>query len=156
MKDDTQKKITTILDGVSKKSAEEANVVRVEDPTQDLRVNVLNFFNSRINSINSQEKLKLLVQEKLENKLETEELTFAQLKDLFVVLSREGVNASQDILKVAHPNPGQSPIADDLSRKHQEDSNIADSMGKFSSEDTRKIDTLFRLLQKAAGTAEKK
>ncbi len=142
MKEDTQNKIASILGGLSDSEVPES-LAKVNTPEDDIRQSILGFFNSRITAVNSQERLKLLVQAKIEGCIEADELDFEQLRDLFVILSKESTNASQDILKIAHPNPGQSPLANDFSKPHEES-----HKSSLSSEEQRKLDTLYRMLNR--------
>ena len=146
MKAETSKKVDNILNALSDKK-EIVTPPSVVDPNVGLRDSIVSFFTSRIKSVEHQEKLKTLVQTKLEKKIEEEDLTFAQLKDLFVVLSRETVNASQDILKVAHPKPGQSALHQDFTNTTPVGSGAAS--GELSGDMQRKIDALYRFLKKS-------
>lgn len=149
MKEKTQKTINTIIGGLTDEDLKK-EVVPMNSPEEDIRQSILGFFNSRIAAVNSQERLKLLVQDKLEECIESGDLTFTQLKDLFIVLSRESTNASQDVLKIAHPNPGQSPLANDFSKPSEES-----KATNLTSEEQRKLDTLYRLLGRAATDTKK-
>lgn len=147
MTNDTTNKINKIVTDLTSTSDSLPPEAIVEDPSNDLRLNVLSFFNSRIKSIESQEKLKLLVQKKLEEKLETTELDIKELKELFVVLSRETINASEDILKIAHPAQGQSALADDFSKKMKNSKDEENLEESLNPDVLRKLDSLFRFFQ---------
>lgn len=137
MSNKTTEKVGKIINTLKDEDViEEVNATAIVDPTMDMKNNIMVFFNSRIKAIQSQEDLKILVQDKLTEKLGTEELTIAQLKDLFVVLSRETINASQDIMAMVQPSEAfNKPASESV-------------LDRLSGEEQRKIDILYRLVEK--------
>lgn len=136
MDNQTKETVETILTNLGDKDIQtevsESEIVNMAD---EFNRSVIGFFDSRLKSIQSQESIKELIQEKLKIKLKEEELSVAQLKDLFVVFSRETSTASQDIMTFVQPETFQKKV---------------ESQGSdLSVEQQRQLDTLFRLLQQS-------
>ena len=119
-----------------------------EDPMVGLQNNIIKFFKDRISTVRKQEELKDLVQSKLTLKVSEDELTFDELKSLFVTLSRESNSTSEGIIGLFKPTPGtQSPFAQNLSKAPKSiDDDIDNFYQGLSAEERQKLDLLYRYM----------
>jgi len=143
--EDTAKKI---MDSLKKKENNLPTEVVHEDPMFGLQKNIISFFRDRIETVRNHEDLKTKVQQKLEMKVDEDELDFDQLKGLFVTLSRESNDTSESIIGLFKPTPGtQSPFAQNLSKPaHSLDDDVEQFYNGMSPEDKQKLDMLYRMV----------
>lgn len=131
-------------------SALQGQVTRIqnEDPTEELKKEVLSFFKTKIAAIRRSESVKELVYQQLESKIQGGELEFDQL---MVVLARldNGSNDSADsIISMFRPTAtGQSALTE-IVKPASETSDIMKAFAGYSSEELQAIEKTMHTIRK--------
>jgi len=126
---------------------ERVSSIQNQDPFLELRMTIMNFFTERIGQISRQDNLKLLIERKLEEKLETDELEFGQLMSLYNNVAKQGNQSVDSMLSLFKPTPGVPSILADNIAKNDDESDIFERLyEEFSKEESDKLADLSRLI----------
>ncbi len=131
----TQKKVSSITN---------------EDPFMRLKLNLLEFFSSRLNDISKQEELREKIADSFLNDLDNEDepLTFQQRMQLYKLIASQSSGSADSILSLFKPTPGApSILAENISKEEKRDDMFDDIYKDMSSEDLQAIDTLMKIME---------
>jgi secreted Zn-dependent insulinase-like peptidase len=144
----SQKFLETI-DDQDNEVIKRAKEISNNDPFQKLKVDLLNFFRSRINEISSQEALREEIAETFREDIQGETLDFDQRMRLYKLISSQSGGAIESIMGLFKPTPGApSILAENLSKKEDKEDIYRDIFDKMSSNDLQKLDKMMKFLEK--------
>lgn len=126
------------------------------DPVDSLKLAIFDFFKARLNTIESDNELQSLVEEKLRAEIEEGNLTVTQLIGLQKSLKAETTIATSSILEILKPVPNASSFMDTTK---PEKSSVGTFEGISDAEDStlKKLTNLIlSIKQKEASEEEKK
>lgn len=127
----------------------EVTSLKNADPMLELKSDILKFFKSHIERIESQEKLRSTIQEELLAQIERGEVNFDQLHSLFNSVSKQETTAAEAIISIFKPTPGSpSTLADVLGGRDENQDEYEKAYENMSSEDMQKVDKLYRMMKK--------
>lgn len=144
---DTANKLLNTID--DEEINKEVNTLKRADPMMELRSDILGFFKTHIERINSQEKLRSTLQEEILAQIERGEVSFDQLHSLYNSVSRQETSAAEAIISIFKPTPGSpSSLAEVLGGRESIDDEFEQAYDNMSSEEMQKIDKLYRTMKK--------
>jgi hypothetical protein len=144
---DTANKLLQTMD--DKNINKEVSALKNADPMLELKSDILKFFKSHIERIESQEKLRSTIQEELLAQIERGEVNFDQLHSLFNSVSKQETTAAEAIISIFKPTPGSpSTLADVLGGRDDVQDEYEQAYENMSSEDMQKVDKLYRMMKK--------
>lgn len=129
---DTQDKITAI---------------KLKDPFNELRIDLLEFFRDRIAKISKQEDLKNKLEEALTLDLDSGELNFDQKMTLYRAVTSQGNHSIDSLLGLFKPTPGApSILADNLARPDDKEDIFNDIYENLTSEQLQQVAAMTKVL----------
>jgi hypothetical protein len=127
----------------------EAREVQEIDPMDDLKLEILKFFKTRVASISRADTIKEMAYQQLEGMIEGGELNFDQLMGVIRQVANENNSSADSIMSIFRSQGGQnggSPLQD-MMRPLSEKGDLARAFDSMSSEDLRKINTTMLILR---------
>jgi hypothetical protein len=119
----------------------EATAIQELDPMDDLKLEILKFFKTRVASISRADTIKEMAYQQLEGMIEGGELTFDQLMGVIRQVANENNSSSDSIMSIFRsqggPNGG-SPLQD-MMRPIGDKGDLARAFDNMSPEELRKI-----------------
>jgi hypothetical protein len=128
---------------------DEARAIRDIDPMEDLKLEILKFFKSRISSISRADTIKEMAYAQLEDMIQEGGLSFDQLMSIIRQAANENNSSADSIMSIFRsqggPNGG-SPLQD-IMRPLSDKGDLAKAFENMSPEDLRKINTTMLVLR---------
>jgi hypothetical protein len=119
----------------------EAREIQEIDPMDDLKLEILKFFKTRVTSISRADTIKEMAYKQLEEMIEGGELNFDQLMGVIRQVANENNSSADSIMSIFRsqggPNGG-SPLQD-MMRPLSDKSDLAKAFDNMSPEELRKI-----------------
>jgi hypothetical protein len=128
---------------------DEAQGIQKIDPLDDLKLEILKFFKTRISSISRADAIKEMAYRQLEAMIQGGELNFDQLMGVVRQAANENNSSADSIMSIFRPQGGAgggSPLQDML-RPLGEKGDLAQAFENMSGEDLRKINTTMLVLR---------
>jgi hypothetical protein len=153
MKSEVEKTAEMLLEGFADNSTEKQLVdgVVASDPFLNLRMDILSFFQSRIETITAQDSMKSSIEAKLMQFVDNDELSFDQLSSLYRMVSSQGNTSVESMLGLFKPTPGvPSILAENIARKDDNKDLFEQLYDKFSTEESDKLAGLGRMMNALA------
>jgi hypothetical protein len=127
----------------------EAREVREIDPMDDLKLEILKFFKTRVASISRADTIKEMAYKQLEEMIEGGGLNFDQLMGVIRQVANENNSSADSIMSIFRsqggPNGG-SPLQD-MMRPLSDKGDLAKAFENMSPEDLRKLDSTMRVIR---------
>jgi hypothetical protein len=146
---DIQEAITMAGNLNDSRLVNEANVIQDLDPMDDLKMEILKFFKTRIASISRADTIKEMAYRQLESMIEGGELNFDQLMGVIRQAANENNSSADSIMSIFRsqggPNGG-SPLQD-MMRPVGDKGELARAFDNMSSEDLRKIHETMQVIR---------
>jgi hypothetical protein len=132
----------------------EVEEVKSLDPLLSLRSSIFNAFEKRLEIILKEEGMKTIVEQKLREKIDADELTVPQLMSLLNSIKTSSTVAMDSLLSVLKPTPNAiSPLFATMGNNDEE---LINNFGNLDSEQSENVSKLIRLMAalQRTGTAE--
>jgi hypothetical protein len=127
----------------------EAREIQEIDPMDDLKLEILKFFKTRVASISRADTIKEMAYQQLEGMIEGGTLNFDQLMGVIRQVANENNSSADSIMSIFRsqggPNGG-SPLQD-MMRPLSDRGDLAKAFDNMSSEELRKINTTMLILR---------
>ena len=127
--------------------------IQNEDPMEELKKEVLNFFKTKIAAIQRSEKVKELVYNQLESKIQGGELNFDQLIMVLARLDNGSNDSADSIISMFRPSANGVSALTEIVRPPENSSELAKAFAGYSSEELQTIEKTMhtiRLIQESA------
>jgi hypothetical protein len=127
----------------------EAQEIREIDPLDDLKLEILKFFKTRIASISRADTIKEMAYQQLESMIQEGELGFDQLMGVIRQVANDNNSSADSIMSIFRSQGGQnggSPLQD-MMRPLSEKGDLAKAFENMSPEELRKINTTMLILR---------
>jgi hypothetical protein len=127
----------------------EAREIQEIDPMDDLKLEILKFFKTRISSISRADAIKEMAYQQLEVMIQGGELGFDQLMGVIRQVANENNSSADSIMSIFRSQGGSnggSPLQD-MMRPLSEKGDLAKAFENMSSEELRKINTTMLILR---------
>ena len=145
MNNDINQLIEAIDDTSIDKEIEE---VKRQDPLEILKLNIFNFFSKRLLCIQEKESFTSLIQNKIKEKIELNELEFKDLMALYKLCLQQTTYSTAQITDLFKPAAGApSPFTETMSRKAEEMDDYEKLFEGMTPKELEKVDKMYRLLQ---------
>jgi hypothetical protein len=119
----------------------EARAIQEIDPMDDLKLEILKFFKTRVASISRADTIKEMAYRQLETMIQGGELNFDQIMGVIRQVANENNSSADSIMSIFRSQGGQnggSPLQD-MMRPLGEKGDLAKAFENMSGEDLRKI-----------------
>jgi hypothetical protein len=127
----------------------EAREIQKLDPMNDLKLEILKFFKTRVASISRADSIKEMAYQQLEGMIQGGALNFDQLMGVIRQVANENNSSADSIMSIFRsqggPNGG-SPLQD-MMRPLSDKSDLAKAFENMSPEELRKINTTFLIIR---------
>jgi hypothetical protein len=128
--------------------------VPMPSPQQELVDEVLSFFKKRTRSIDKNEKIKQLVLDKLEEKIETDEISDPEkLMAVFRMVASDSREGSESIFGLFRPSP-QGSMLENLIRPKEATGELEDAFREMSPNQLQQLEEISRNIRKVMETSE--
>jgi len=141
-KQETQELINTLK---NKDIAEEIKTVQAQSPVQQLRESLFNFFDSRLKAIEKEDDFLRVVREALIAKVETDEMSTAQLMQLFNQIKNQSSKSLEVLLNAFKPTEGDSTIMG--SSSHPDTDRAIEEFNNLSPDQKDNLNKIANLLE---------
>lgn len=147
MNDETQQQTNELLKGLDDPATEkEVAEKKSMDPLESLKLDLFEFFKKRLNHIEAKERFSLKVQEKIEEKLEHDELTIDQLMAVYRLFQNKVGESSDSILGLFRPVPGAtSPLVNSMTHREEGTDEIQRMFESMDNEQLQNMDQAYRV-----------
>lgn len=155
MNENSERRAVSLLNTIEQRVDGYDRIERI-DLLENLRRTVLNFFITRTGSVTGLERIRNRLIQKLEERLDTDQLEFTEMLALFHALSNYIQLSSDSITSLFKPVAGaESVLAKTISTEDKK-SAIEEYFNSLSKEDLEKLDTIDRLLRSTKDDKENK
>jgi hypothetical protein len=110
------------------------------DSIGEMKENLIQFFKDRIGTIKKSDQLRDTLYEKLQGKMERDELTFDQMLAVYRLLGNENNTAADGVLSLFRPVPGTPSLFLEVSRPADKDEELKMAYKNYSSEELQTIE----------------
>jgi hypothetical protein len=127
----------------------EARSIQEIDPMEDLKIEILKFFKTRVASISRADTIKEMAYHQLEDMIQGGELNFDQLMGVIRQVANENNSSADSIMSIFRSQGGTnggSPLQD-MMRPLSDKGDLTKAFDNMSSEDLRKINTTMLILR---------
>jgi hypothetical protein len=128
---------------------DEAKAIQQIDPLDDLKIEILKFFKTRVSSISRADAIKEMAYKQLEEMIEGGELNFDQIMGVIRQVANDNNSSADSIMSIFRsqggPNGG-SPLQD-MMRPLSDKGDLAKAFENMSSDELRKINTTMLILR---------
>jgi hypothetical protein len=127
----------------------EARAIQQIEPLDDLKLEILKFFKTRVAAISRADSIKEMAYQQLEGMIQSGELNFDQLMGVIRQAANENNSSADSIMSIFRSQGGAnggSPLQD-MMRPMSDKGDLAKAFDNMSSEDLRKINATMLVLR---------
>ena len=135
---------------------DQVSLIQNEDPTEELRKEVLSFFKSRIASISRSEQLKELVYTELTTMIQGGDLSFDQLLAILSRIDHDANDSADSLLSIFRPGNNGESLLTELINSKSDSSDLAKAFAQYSSEDLQAIENTMHTIRAITENTEAK
>ena len=155
--EETQEQARGMLSALDdKRFKNDALRVANTDSIGEMKETLIQFFKDRVKTIEKSDQLRDTLYEKLQNKLENDELNFDQMLAVYRLLGNESNTAADGVLSLFRPVPGTPSLFLEVSRPADKDEEIKLAHKNYTSEDLQVIERtmghISRLARQGSGS----